>query len=173
MALTFRNRAMLEVPDTRNSPLFRADEPELPPSAVFVPMLTHQEVLGVLMMTFRHHRQLGKDEQAAVQHVANQIATSLKLQEQKVMREQLLRSEKMAASGQLISGIATELRAGAARWRLSPSRCLFGCGLTPFLLSIAGSEGVPSRISGWSAKLRGCWGLRPPFNGCICSGAAL
>jgi len=110
VALTFRNRAMLVVPDTRNSPLFRNDEPELPPSAVFVPMLTHQEVLGVLMMTFTSHRQLGKDEQAAVQHVANQIATSLKLQEQKVMREQLLRSEKMAASGQLISGIATELR---------------------------------------------------------------
>lgn len=110
VALTFRNRAMLEVPDTRNSPLFKADEPELPSAAVFVPMLSHQEILGVLMMTFSHHRQLGKDEQAAVQHVANQIATSLKLQEQKVMREQLLRSEKMAASGQLISGIATELR---------------------------------------------------------------
>jgi CheY-like chemotaxis protein len=47
----------------------------------------------------------------AVQHLGNQIATSLKLQEQRSMREQLLRSEKMAAAGQLISGVADELRA--------------------------------------------------------------
>lgn len=110
VALAFRNRAMLLVPDTRSSPLFRKDEPELPSAAAFVPMLTHQEAFGVLMMSFSQHRELGKDEQAAVQHVANQIATSLKLQEQKVMREQLLRSEKMAATGQLISSIAAELR---------------------------------------------------------------
>ena len=45
-----------------------------------------------------------------MQHLANQIATALKLQEQHSMREQLFRSEKLAAAGQLISDVANELR---------------------------------------------------------------
>src|SRR6185369_10979630 len=51
------------------------------------------------------------EEQAAVQHLANQVAASLKLQEQQKMREQLFHSEKLAATGQLISGVANELSA--------------------------------------------------------------
>jgi CheY-like chemotaxis protein len=43
--------------------------------------------------------------------VGNQIAASLRLQEQHSIREQLLRTEKMAAAGQLISGVAHDLRA--------------------------------------------------------------
>jgi len=39
------------------------------------------------------------EEQAAVQHLANQVAASLKLQERQTMREQLFRSEKLAATG--------------------------------------------------------------------------
>ena len=47
-----------------------------------------------------------------MQHVANQIAASLRLQEQQSIREaQLLRTEKMAAAGQLISAVAHDLRA--------------------------------------------------------------
>src|SRR5260370_2530576 len=49
-------------------------------------------------------------EQASIQHLANQVATALKLQEQQSIREQLFRSEKLAAAGQLISDVANELR---------------------------------------------------------------
>ncbi|HET8546975.1 MAG TPA: GAF domain-containing protein, partial [Bryobacteraceae bacterium] len=110
VALCFRNRALLSVPDAPRSPLFEQEKTELPATALFVPMITHQEVLGVLSLTFDQHRKISRDEQAAVQHVANQVAISLKLEEQKHMREQLLRSERMAATGQLISGVAAELR---------------------------------------------------------------
>ena len=51
------------------------------------------------------------EEQADVQHLANQAAASLRLQERQAMREQLFHSEKLAATGQLISGVASELSA--------------------------------------------------------------
>ena len=50
------------------------------------------------------------EEQAAAQHLANQIATALRLQDQQAVREQLFRSEKLAASGELMSVVADELR---------------------------------------------------------------
>jgi C4-dicarboxylate-specific signal transduction histidine kinase len=108
-ALCLRNRALLSVPDVPRSPLFD-EKTGMPATALFAPMVTHQEVHGVLSLTFDQYRKITRDEQAAIQHVANQVAISLKLEEQKHMREQLLRSEKMAATGQLISGVAAELR---------------------------------------------------------------
>src|SRR5260370_1574885 len=43
-------------------------------------------------------------------YLANEVAVALKLQEQRASREQLFRSEKLAAAGQLISAVANELR---------------------------------------------------------------
>ena len=51
------------------------------------------------------------DEQADVQHLANQAAAALRLQERQAIREQLFYSEKLAATGRLISGVASELNA--------------------------------------------------------------
>jgi CheY-like chemotaxis protein len=51
------------------------------------------------------------DEEILAQHLANQIAIALRLMEERSIREQLFRSEKLAAMGQLISGVAEELRA--------------------------------------------------------------
>lgn len=110
-SLAFRNRSLLNIPDTRRSPFFKVGARDLPRSVMFVPMFAQNEVMGVMEVAHGEGiRFFTHDEQAATQHLANQVATSLKLQEQQSMREQLFRSEKLAATGQLISGVASELR---------------------------------------------------------------
>lgn len=115
VALCLKNRTLVTIPDTQSSEFFPRDEAPLrdrrPRSLLLAPMLAQGEALGVLeVRDDARVRNLAEDEQAAVQHVANQAATALKLLEQEQVREQLYRSEKVAAAGQLISGIAGELR---------------------------------------------------------------
>jgi len=109
----FRNRTPLSVPDVRRNPLVKVgSKMSLPRSALFVPLVSRHETLGVLQVD--NERRLGyfsPEDQAAMQHLANQVAASLKLQEQQKMREQLFNSENLAATGQLISGVASELSA--------------------------------------------------------------
>lgn len=112
VALCFRNRTLLIVPDTRRSPFFSDHDPKhLARSILFVPMFAQNDLIGV--MEINHHDRLhhfSDEEQTAMQHLANQVAAALRLQEQKSIRERLFRTEKLAAAGQLISGIAGELR---------------------------------------------------------------
>jgi CheY-like chemotaxis protein len=75
-----------------------------------------------MAVVFRARSKPFHGQQAALQHVANQIAASLKLQEQQSIREQLLRTEKMAAAGQLISGVAHDLREPLNSIRTSAER---------------------------------------------------
>ncbi|HTB18288.1 MAG TPA: GAF domain-containing protein [Bryobacteraceae bacterium] len=112
IAACFRNHALIAIPDVRRSPHFRKEDTVLAPrSVLLIPMFAQSELMGVLQI---HHsgrfHYFSEGEQAAMQHLANQIATALKLQEQHSMREQLFRSEKLAAAGQLISDVANELR---------------------------------------------------------------
>ncbi len=109
----FRNRSLLNIPDVKRTPLLRSmDTADLPRAMMFVPMFAQTELLGILQVDRSEGlRHFSPEAQAATQHLANQVATALKLQDQQTMREQLFRTEKLAATGQLISGVATELRA--------------------------------------------------------------
>jgi CheY-like chemotaxis protein len=111
-AVCYRNQALLTIPRTHVSPFFPDGRPgRVPGSVMFVPMFAETEVLGVLeVFDWKPEHDFKLDERVLTQHLGNQIGIALRLTEEKTVREQLFRSEKLAAVGQLISGIAAELR---------------------------------------------------------------
>ena len=110
VALCFRNRTLLAVSDSRRGSLRGDGKDPAPRSVMFVPMFAQTELAGVLEISRADQPTAFRaDQQAAAQHLANQAAAAIKLLEQQSIREQLYRSEKLAAVGQLISGIANEL----------------------------------------------------------------
>jgi signal transduction histidine kinase len=112
-ALCFRNRTILHIPDTRKSPFYSAaEDPKPPRSLLLVPAFSQNEIMAILHLENSPNlRRFNRDEQAAAQHFGNLIGTSLRLQEQFSVREHLFRGERVAAAGQLVSGVASELSA--------------------------------------------------------------
>lgn len=108
-----RNRALLSISNMQTTALFGPMERErLPGALLLIPLLCQGELLGVLEISHTDKvRTFRRDEQASFQHLANEVALALKMLEQVSVREQLFHSEKLAATGQLISGIAKELKA--------------------------------------------------------------
>jgi signal transduction histidine kinase len=77
---------------------------------VCYPMFAQGDLAGVLQLGFEKATPpLPRDASTALQHLANQAAITLKLLDQQLLREQVLRGEKLGAAGQLISGVAQEL----------------------------------------------------------------
>lgn len=111
LMLCYRNRTPLVIADSRNNSLVTNADGNTPRSLLLIPLVSHEEALGVIQIG-RSDRSgpFSTEDQAAVQHVGNQVASALKLQEQQSLREQLFRGEKLAATGTMISGIAGELK---------------------------------------------------------------
>ena len=111
----FRNRIPLPIPDTRRHPFLASgrEHPSiaLPRSILFVPMQAQGEPMGVLQVeNDRIAKSFTSDEQAVAQHLANQIGLAVKLLQQRSFREQLSRTERLAAVGRLISGVVNDLQ---------------------------------------------------------------
>jgi len=113
----FQNRTQLAVPDTSKSPFAVSDERGRPDSRtlLFVPMFVQGEVIGVVEIgRDKGPRTFTADELTLAQHLANQTGLAIQLVGQRSVREQLFRTEKLAAVGRLISGVVNELQAPLA-----------------------------------------------------------
>jgi GAF domain-containing protein len=109
----FHYRTLLVIPDIDRSPFPIAgrEGDGAPKSLLFIPMLAQGEVIGVLELDQDDRiRDFTADEQALAQHLGNQIGVALRLLGQRSVREQLFRTEKLAAVGRLISGVVNELQ---------------------------------------------------------------
>jgi CheY-like chemotaxis protein len=116
-ATCFQNRMVLAVPDSARSPFPPADPGQPPPprSVLFVTMFVHGEAVGVFEISHQSRtREFSADQRTVAQHLANQTGVALRLLDQRSVREQLFRTEKLAAVGRLISGVVNELQAPLA-----------------------------------------------------------
>jgi GAF domain-containing protein len=117
VATCFQNRTLLAIPDVSRSPFPGGNGKGAgsPRSILVVPMFAQPEVVGVFEMDEDARvRIFSTDEQAVAQHLGNQIGVAIKLSEQRSIREQLFRTEKLAAVGRLISGVVNDLQAPLA-----------------------------------------------------------
>jgi GAF domain-containing protein len=113
----FHYRTLLSIPDAAHSP-FPVQErgnAQAPQSLLFVPMFAQGELIGVLELDqCDRMRDFSPDERALAQHLGNQIGVAIRLLEQRSVREQLFRTEKLAAVGRLLTGVVEELEAPLA-----------------------------------------------------------
>jgi signal transduction histidine kinase/CheY-like chemotaxis protein len=117
VAACFHYRTLLAIPDTARSPFPVAPSEGSggPKAILYVPMFAQGEVVGVFEMDQNDRtREFRRDEQALAQHLGNQIGAAIRLLDQRVVQEQLFRTEKVAAVGRLISGVVNELEAPLA-----------------------------------------------------------
>ncbi|HUQ92189.1 MAG TPA: GAF domain-containing protein [Bryobacteraceae bacterium] len=111
VGLCFRNRTPLHIANTRRSALLPAARGATARGVVLLPMFAREELIGVLEIVHDDRpRHFVLEELTALQHLANQVAMVIKLLEQQDRREQMLRSERLAAAGEIVSGVAGELR---------------------------------------------------------------
>lgn len=88
------------------------EDPHVFPCPVlWLPMTAEGETKGVMECRFAAFgRRPDQNAKQSLQHLANQTALALVLLEQRRMREDILRGERMGAALELISGIAAEVR---------------------------------------------------------------
>lgn len=109
IALSVRNKTLLQFADTRASDLLNAAGEESR-SLLVIPMRNQTEVHGAIAISSGPGKHLLPDAlHPAAQHLANDACQHLKELEQVALREQIHRSEKLAVAGQLIHGVISEL----------------------------------------------------------------
>ncbi|MCC6364675.1 MAG: GAF domain-containing protein [Bryobacterales bacterium] len=108
IALCFRNRTPLRIPGASSSSLLPKPNTS---GVILLPMFAREELVGVLEIAHTDRpRHFSMEELVALQHLANQVAMVMKLLEMQARKEQMMRSQRLAATGQIISGVAGELK---------------------------------------------------------------
>jgi len=133
-----------------------------PPNAVSLPMTVRGAVSGWLVLSGPNLKLL-REEESALQHLANQIAIAQALTEQRALQERLLLNERQGALGQLISSVAAELRPPLLRLRQAPGggrEAEEALNVLDRLLSFTRPEREPQSVVELGALIRGLLELR-------------
>ena len=109
--ICLRNREIIEAPDAAkaagiNKDLARRLERK---ALIYLPIVVGEDCLGVLEVEDRRKvRRFASEEQDRLQHLANLSGIGIRLRDQRANKEQLHRSEKLAAIGELADAMARE-----------------------------------------------------------------
>jgi len=109
----FRAREITEVPDAESCPFLDKEvvAARKQRALLFVPMMSGDKCIGVLEIEDqKRKRAFTPEERFRAEHLAKLTAMGLRLVEQRQMVEQLHRTEKLAAVGELANAMAQELR---------------------------------------------------------------
>lgn len=108
----FRSRETTEVPDAESCPFLDKDVVRRrgQKSVFYAPILAGESCLGVVEVEERRRRRgFTPSQRARIEHVARLTAVGLRMLDQRVMTEQLHRSEKLSAISELAGAISKEL----------------------------------------------------------------
>ena len=108
----FRSRETTEAPDAESCPFLDKDVVRRrgQKSVFYAPILAGESCLGVIEVEERRRRRgLTPAQRARIEHVARLTAVGLRMLDQRVMTEQLHRSEKLSAISELAGAISKEL----------------------------------------------------------------
>lgn len=102
------------------------EEPEQVPCPVlWLPMSAEGETTGVLEFRFASFgRRPDENARLSLQHLANQVGIALLLLEQRQLRDEILRGERLGAALELVAGIAAEVQGPVERIRGHAARLL-------------------------------------------------
>lgn len=108
----FRNQAVTEVPDAEECPFVNKETVRRlrQKALLYVPIIADRACLGVIEIEDRRRKRVFPAEQKErVEHVAKLAALALWQRAQNSLKDQLYRTEKMAAMGEFIEGVGEEL----------------------------------------------------------------
>ena len=127
----FRSRETTEVPDADNCPfvdkeLVRRRQQR---ALLFVPLMNGESCLGVMEVEDRRRkRNFSAEQRARVEYVARMVALGLRMSDQRAMTEQIHRSEKLSAVGELAQVMSQELSEPFERIQAVSERVPYGLG---------------------------------------------
>jgi signal transduction histidine kinase len=125
----FRSRETTEVPDAGNCPFV---DKELvrrrgQKAVLYAPLMNGESCLGVLEIEDRtRKRSFSPAQRARAEYVGRMLALGLRMNDQRAMTEQIHRSEKLSAVGELAQAMSQELAEPFERIRAAAERIPFG-----------------------------------------------
>ncbi|MBI1356747.1 MAG: GAF domain-containing protein [Acidobacteria bacterium] len=128
----FRSRETTEVPDADNCPFIDKDlvRRRKQRAVLYAPLMNGETCLGVVEVEDRRRkRNFSAEQRARIEYIARMVALGLRMSDQRAMTEQIHRSEKLSAVGELAQVMSQELAEPFERIQTLAERVPYG--LTP------------------------------------------